>query len=151
MVSIKLVQFIAILLMALSLVPGGAHLIELPNKMALDRDAYMTVQGIYRGWALAGVVLFAALASTLWLAIRSRAQRMPMTLAAVAFALLLITLISFFVWVYPVNQATAQWTVVTDDFEPLRRQWEYTHAVNAVLTLLALAATVAASLAWRHR
>lgn len=148
--SIKLVQFLAVMLTVLALVPGGAHLLELPGKMALDRDAYLTVQQIYRGWALAGIVLVGALLATLWLAIRSRSQTAPLVLASSAFGLLLLTLITFFLWVYPANQATAQWTVATDGFERLRTRWEYTHAANAVLTLLAVAATVGASFAWRE-
>jgi hypothetical protein len=147
--SIRIVQFVAVMLTVLAVIPGGAHLLELPNKMALDRDAYMIVQRIYRGWAMAGVVLVAALLATLWLAIASRSQALPMTLASSAFFLVLATLITFFIWVYPVNQATGQWTAAPTDFERLRAQWEYTHAVNAVLTLLAVAATVAASLSWK--
>jgi hypothetical protein len=147
---IKVVQFLAIMFTVLALVPGAAHLIELPNKMALDREAYMTVQRIYRGWALAGVVLLGALLTTVWLAIISRSQTLPMVFAYSAFGLLIVTLITFFLWVYPVNQATAQWTIATDDFERLRARWEYTHAINAVLTLVAVAAAVAASISWRN-
>jgi hypothetical protein len=29
--------------MALALIPAGAHLFELPNKINLSRDAYLTV------------------------------------------------------------------------------------------------------------
>ena len=57
----KPVQFLAILFMALALVPGGAHLFELPNKIGLGEDAYFAVQQIYAGWALFGIVLFGAL------------------------------------------------------------------------------------------
>jgi hypothetical protein len=56
------------------------------------------------------------------------------------------TLAAFFIWVYPANQATANWTTVSEDWERLRRQWEYGHAVNAALTFLALGATTAAAL-----
>ena len=34
------------------------------------------------------------------------------------------------------------------DWEALRNQWEYSHAVNALLTFLALSATLASSLSW---
>ena len=43
------------------LVPSAAHLIELPGKIGLDRKAYFIVQGIYAGWALFGVPIFAAI------------------------------------------------------------------------------------------
>ena len=48
----------------------------------------------------------------------------------------------FFVWVYPTNAATANWTQAPPDWEALRRHWEYGHAANAVLTALALALSV---------
>ena len=34
----RIVQFAAIILTALALVPGGAHLLELANKISLDRS-----------------------------------------------------------------------------------------------------------------
>jgi hypothetical protein len=43
------------------LVPSGAHLFALPNKIGLAQDQYFVVQNIYRGWALFGIVLFGAL------------------------------------------------------------------------------------------
>jgi hypothetical protein len=50
--KVRILQFTAIILTALALVPAGAHVLELPNKIGLDRDHYMIVQQIYRGWAL---------------------------------------------------------------------------------------------------
>ena len=41
---------------ALAWIPAGAHLFELPNKINLLRDADLTVQGIYAGWAWFGIV-----------------------------------------------------------------------------------------------
>jgi hypothetical protein len=46
----RVVQFLAVMLTALALIPAGAHLFELPQ------DAYETVQGVYAGWALFGVI-----------------------------------------------------------------------------------------------
>jgi len=130
----------AVLLTALTLVPAGAHLLALPNKIALPRDAYLAAQQIYASWALLGVVLLAAVAANLALAgglRRARAASWP----AIAAALLIVaTLAIFFVWVYPANQATANWTTMPAGWETLRRQWEYGHAVNAVLTFAALLA-----------
>ena len=42
-------HFLAIVFTALALVPGGAHLFALPNKIDLDVEPYFVVQGIYRG------------------------------------------------------------------------------------------------------
>jgi hypothetical protein len=47
--NLRVVQFRAVVLTALAVVPAGAHLFELPNKINLPRDAYLTVQGVYAG------------------------------------------------------------------------------------------------------
>jgi hypothetical protein len=44
----------------------------------------------------------------------------------------------FFTWAFPANQATVNWTALSDDRSPLRVAWEYSHALNAVVTLIAL-------------
>jgi hypothetical protein len=56
--SLRVVQFLAILLTALALMPSGAHLFKLPNKIDLPRDvcvmprAEMTTLGL--GFGMAG-------------------------------------------------------------------------------------------------
>ena len=110
--GLRVAQFVAIVLTALALVPAGAHLSELPNKIGLDQEAYFVVQSIYRGWALFGIALFGALARTWSLAILVRRQRAPFWLAFLAFLLVAATLAIFFTWTYPTNQATSNWTVV---------------------------------------
>ncbi len=143
----RTVRFVAILLTALALVPAGAHLFELPNKMPLGRDAYFTVQQIYRGWALFGAVLIGAVLAHAVAALAARRAGVPARPFALAMLLMLATLAIFFAWTFPANQATENWTVMTDDWEALRAHWEYAHAANAVLTFLALCCAVSGSLA----
>ena len=138
--GLRVAQFLAIVLTALALVPAGAHLSELPNKIGLAEEEYFIVQNIYRGWALFGIVLFGALAANLALAIMVRRQPAPFWLALTALLLVAATLAIFFTWTYPANQATINWTVVPADWQELRLQWEYAHAANAVLTFLAFCA-----------
>jgi hypothetical protein len=38
------------------------------------------------------------------------------------------------------NVASNNWTVTPENFEAARRQWEYSHAVNAVVTSVAFVA-----------
>jgi hypothetical protein len=138
--GLRAAQFLAIVLTALALVPAGAHLFELPNKIGLSQEEYFVVQSIYRGWALFGIALFGALGANLALAIVVRRQRAPFRLAFLAFLLVAATLVIFFIWTYPANQATANWTVVPANWQELRTTWEYAHATNAILTFLALCA-----------
>lgn len=142
----RVVQLAAIILTALALVPAGAHFFELFNKIALSEEQYFVVQSIYRGWSFFGIALFGALAANLALALLARRQRAAFWLALGAFLLMVAVLIVFFVWTYPANQATANWTVVPPDWRALRDQWEYSHAANAILTFLALISTVLATL-----
>ena len=143
--SLRLLQFFAVVLTALALVPGGAHIFELPNKIGLPEEHYFIVQSIYRGWALFGIVIIAATGANLLLGLmllRRRAAAWPSLAAAV---LLAATLAVFFLWTYPANQATENWTVTTANWQTLREQWELSHALNAILTFMALCwATVSA-------
>jgi hypothetical protein len=146
----RVAQFLAIVLTALALVPAGAHLFELPNKIGLVQEEYFVVQNIYRGWALFGIVLFGALAANLVLAVLLRRQRAPFRLALLAFLLVAATLAIFFTWTYPANQATQNWTVVPANWQELRTRWEYAHATNAVLTFMALCALTWSALLTRE-
>ncbi|WP_428490221.1 hypothetical protein [Rhodopila sp.] len=140
--GVKIVQFAAIILTALALVPFGAHLLELHNKIGLDRDHYMTVQSIYRGWALLGVVLIGAALANFFLAILTRDHTAAAMCAALAAILILLGLGIFLRWTYAANQATSNWSVLPNDWRMLRAHWEYSHAANAVLTFIALCLTV---------
>ena len=136
----KVLQFIAMALTALALVPAGAHFFELPNKIHLAQNDYFIVQTIYRGWALFGIVLFGALVSTLALAIVTRELAAPFVLVVISVLCQLATLVIFFLFTFPANQATHNWTAVPENWEALRRQWEYAHAASAVIAFAAFCA-----------
>jgi predicted membrane channel-forming protein YqfA (hemolysin III family) len=145
---IKVVQFIAITTTALYLVPAGAHLFELPNKLVLTPTEYLTVQKIYAGWSLFGIVIGMALLSTLAHTLLVRADRKSFALSLGAFVALAATQGLFWAFTYPVNAATGFWTVPPEPFEVARWQWEYSHAAGAVLTFAALVAIVLAALVY---
>jgi hypothetical protein len=126
-------SFITLLLAALVLAPGMAHLLEMPHKMQLTQESYGVVQYIYGGWALLGIVQIAAVICSFLFYFRS--GRSPLVL--IASILLAVTLVVFFIWTYPVNRSTHNWSVLPENWEALRRQWEYSHAVNALLELTA--------------
>ena len=138
-------KILALTLTALVLVPSGAHLFELPGKIGLDRDAYFIVQGIYAGWALFGVPIIGAILANGALAIALRRREPAAARWALASAVLIAaSLAVFFTWTFPANQATANWTHKPDHWEILRREWEYSHAVNAVMVFAAFLATAIA-------
>jgi hypothetical protein len=143
----KVLRFTALLFAALALAPALAHLLELPNKIDLPREEYLTVQQIYRGWALLGIVVFGALLSTLAYAIAARRRRGEFLPALIAFLCIAGTQVVFWTFTYPANQATANWTFLPDSWSALRTQWEYSHAASAVLNLAAFVALAIAVLA----
>lgn len=140
--SIKTIYFIALFFVAVALGPALAHLLEFPNKINLTREEYLTVQQIYRGWALLGVVVAGALLSTLVLSIKVRREWKPFVFALIAFICIVATQVVFWTYTYPTNQATNNWTVLPENWMQLRRQWEYSHATSAGLNLLALVAVI---------
>lgn len=146
----KIIHFIAILLTAIAVIPGGAHLFALPNKIRLDREAYFAAQAIYFGWARLGVFLIAALIMDAVLVLGLHVDQPAFILAVAAMFLIIVTLGIFFIWTFPANKATANWTQIPANREALRRQWEYSHAANAVITFVSLALITLAGLTARH-
>jgi hypothetical protein len=126
---------LAIVLTALMLVPGGAHLFALPNKLHLVETNYFVTQSVYRGWAFFGIVLFGALFANLALTWAMRGQR-AFVFVLINLGCLIATLVIFFAFTFPANQATNNWTQVPADWQELRWQWEVSHAVNAVITFV---------------
>ena len=43
----RVIQILTTVLVALAMCPAIAHVMELPGKMRLNREAYLTVQGVY--------------------------------------------------------------------------------------------------------
>jgi hypothetical protein len=145
----KFVLFLAVVLTALALVPGGAHLFAFPNKINMGQGEYFVAQGIYRGWSLTGIVIFGALGLNIIAAILLRGQGTPFWLSVAAAVLVAINLTIFFIWTYPANQVTNNWMTVPANWEALRAQWEYSHAVNAFVMFSALCSITWATLVAR--
>lgn len=139
---VNVMRFLSVVLTAICMSAGFAHLFALPNKIGLPHDAYLTVQQIYRGWALLGIAVIGALVSTLILAVLVRAKRRLLRLTLVAAACIALSLVVFFLYTYPANQQTLNWTVLPENWQALRRQWEYSHAVDAGLYFTAFVALI---------
>lgn len=137
---------LALLATAVALGGALAHALELPNKIGLDRDAYFTVQQIYRGWNLLAVVLLAQAIGIVAVILTHRRQPRVSWPAAIALLFLIAAQTVFWSWTFPANQATANWTTMPDNWELLRRHWELSHLVGAVCQFGAMAALVLAVL-----
>jgi hypothetical protein len=144
------VRLLSVLLTAVAFAAGAAHLLALPNKLPMSRDDYFTAQQVYRGWALLGVPIFAALALTGTLAVLERGSRIRFRLTAAAAVCIVAALVVFFAFTFPANQQTHNWTAAPENWERLRAEWEYSHAAGAVLYFAALTALVLSLLAGRE-
>lgn len=132
----KILQFLAVVLSMLALVPGLAHLFELPNKIHLDEADYFVVQNIYRGWSLFGTVLIANLLANAALAFALRGEHGALWLVLANLLCIAVSLGIFFAFTYPTNQATNNWTAIPANWEQLRWQWEMSHAANAAIDFI---------------
>jgi len=140
--ALTVVRFLSLVFAALAMAPAFAHLLELLNKITLSRDEYLVVQQIYRGWALLGIVIFGALVFSLLLTIMVRHQPRRFLWALVGFLCIVGTQVVFWTFTYPTNQETNNWTILPENWEALRRQWEYSHAASAGLNFIAFIALV---------
>lgn len=140
--SMNSVWVASLLLATLAMMPAAAHVLELPNKIGLSGIEYLTVQRLYRGWALTRLVVAAALGSMLVLLFMVRELPTAFALAWVAFLCLTGTQLVFWIFTQPVNRVTANWTFLPGDWSELRRRWEYSHAASAALNLVALVALI---------
>ena len=138
-------KFLAIVITGLALIAPAAHAFVLLNKIGLPKAEYFIVQQIYRGWWIVGLSLPIAFLANIGNAIFLWNDRAAVTLSIAAAALIAINLVIFVLFTQPANAATRNWTVQPENWQALRVQWEYSHAVNAAVTFLALCCAVLAS------
>jgi hypothetical protein len=136
MTFVQMIEFAAVMTTALALVPAMAHVLELPNKIHMQREEYLNAQRLYRGWQFVGIAVVAALISTILLLRTSSGQ--DVVFSSIAVLSVLATQVVFWVFTFPVNRRTRNWTAVPTDWQVLRDRWEYSHATSAVFNLLAL-------------
>jgi hypothetical protein len=141
-----IIRFLAIVVTGLAVIAPAAHLFELSGKIQMSEQDYFVVQRIYLGWWVVGLFLPAALILNLALAFVVSADRFAFVLACIAAGLIVLNLGIFLVWTQPVNTVTNNWALRLENWQTLRAQWEYSHAVNAGVTFLAFCATTLAAL-----
>ena len=143
---LRTVQFLAVIFTALTVI--CAHLLALPDQISVLHDTYYVV---YHGWWLQlGVVLIGALIADATLAVLERNRRIAFWFAVVGFVAVAATLAICFLWIYPTNELTANWTTLPDAQDPPRWRWEYVHAANAILAFIGLCAVTCSVVSYRE-
>src|SRR5437764_14136642 len=82
--ALPLVSFLALVFTAVALVPYGAHLFSLPNKIGMTEAQYFIAQSIYQGRALLSLILIPAMLFNVVLAYLLRGNGTAFYLAAAA-------------------------------------------------------------------
>src|SRR5262245_42618442 len=146
-------RFVALLLAALGLVPGGAHLLELPVKLGYEPALYAQVTStLYRLFGSVGAFI-QVLALILAAALSWRARGDPsFLLTALGAAALALSLV---LWGAPVAPVNAAWTRVIETapssvpevYAQLRPRWEYGHVAAVAAWLAGFILLLASSLA----
>jgi hypothetical protein len=90
--------------------------------MNLSKEAYLTVQSIYWGWNLLGIIEIAPVAFSAILLILTIKNKKPLRFILIAFICFTLALILFFSFTSPANQITNNWTMLPDNWEQLRNQ-----------------------------
>lgn len=144
---VTLVNF-SIVIAAIATTAPMAHVLELPNKLALDGALWLAVQqNLYRGWGMVfGPVEILALLMSLWLAFARRRSNSTLTPTLVAAAANAALIAVFFLFNDPVNRALDGWNFATmpPEWRDYRLRWEAGHALSAVLSIVALLALLRA-------
>lgn len=135
-------RFITLLLAALGLVMGGAHVLELLPKMQYDAEMYAAVTStLYRFFGLVGGPLqVASIVAALLLSYLVRG-RPSFRLTLFGTLALVLSLVLWFTLVAPVN---AEWSRVIVSapesvplaYQRLRPRWEYGHVAAFIAWLL---------------
>lgn len=154
-------QVATLLFVAIAMATALAHALELPGKLRLSKDEYLTVQKIYYpGFTVGGAAEPIALLLLIALMFMTTAGA-SFWLTASAFAALAIAHALYWVVTHPVNNfwlkdlrlrgAGASFFAFDlvgrpgdDDWTQMRNRWESSHAVRAALTVTSLILIAAA-------
>lgn len=158
----RILPILAMVLVAVGLALSLSHALELPGKLRLGKDAYLSTQAIYYpGFTVGGAFEPLAILATLALAFVTPYGDAAFGLVLVALAALVIAHAIYWVLIHPINKVWlrdrelegagrsffsvgGKGPISTEDWTVLRDRWEYSHVARAGLTLVSLAALAGA-------
>jgi len=144
MISLRIWRFLSLMLASFSLSLSMTHLLELPQRMQFDRQLWVrvtVVENVYRLFGSVGAafeITAILIGIILVFIVRKRGLTFYWTLGGVIF--LILAFINWIVLVSPMNAEFAKWLTnpIPVDWMQYRNQWEYTHAVNAIIKIIGL-------------
>jgi hypothetical protein len=150
--ALRVVRFLALLCVALTLGLAFAHVMEIPGKLRLPGEVWLTVQQnlyVAFGPPLGAGVEVAAIALTWLTAVLSRRRRPAFALSVAAGTAATLGLAVWGLIVAPANTTIAAWTAatLTPDWTAVRFRWELGHALHAACLAVGFMALLGAILA----
>ncbi|WP_310427961.1 hypothetical protein [Chamaesiphon sp. VAR_48_metabat_135_sub] len=144
MTFIRAWRFITLMLAAFSLSLSMTHLLELPQRMQFDQQLWVrvtVVENVYKLFGSVGAVFeITAILTAIILTflVRDRDATFYWTLSGAI--LLVLAFVSWITFIAPMNAEFAKWLTdpIPADWTRYRNQWEYTHAINAIIKIIAL-------------
>ena len=148
MTFIRAWRFITLMLASFSLSLSMAHLLELPQRMQFDQKLWVKVtvfENVYKLFGSVGAafeITAILTAIVLVFLVRKRASSFYWTLGGVIF--LVLAFVSWIIFVAPMNAEFAKWLTnpIPADWMRYRYQWEYAHAINALIKIIGLSLLV---------
>jgi hypothetical protein len=161
-------QILCLILAALAMVPALAHVLELPGKLRLTKEAYFAVQPIYYpGFTFAGISEPAGIIATIVLLALTPRGNADFWLTLVALMGFIGTQLVYWFFTHPVNnfwlrdeklsglgsgffslgapgERERPGETGSTDWKALRDRWEYSHVIRAIFVAVSFVALVLA-------
>jgi hypothetical protein len=125
-----------------------AHLLELPQRMKFSQQLWVAVtvfENVYRLFGSVGAVFeIGAILAAIVLAFLVHKRRSVFYWTLAGAVLLVLAFVSWILFVAPMNAEFARWLTnpVPADWTRYRNQWEYAHAINAIIKIFGLSLLV---------
>jgi hypothetical protein len=138
------VQLGTIALVGLAIAPTLGGALSLSSRLGLQSSEYVHAQRLDHSALLVGTLGVLALFAVALHSFLVRGNAAAFAWSLVAVAGLAAAQVVFWAVAFPVIALTESWTIVPEDFESLRHQWEYALATAGVLSFGSLLAVVRA-------
>lgn len=149
-----LARFASLLLGALNCGLSFAHLVEMAPKRAMNARDWLTTQQAYRDFGrVARFTLPGQLLATLATLALGRRDRVNALLTGISAACTAATVVIWALFNEPVNREIVRWNpaALPEDWAARRDQWEFAHAVSALLHIIGLSALIVSALRVRRQ
>ena len=131
---INILRLLAFILAGLAVIRPMMDLVALPSVINLTKDDYAAVQYANQSWAWLELIRLASFFSIVGLFFFEREHNQVIWPIRGAFISQLLILILYVAFTLPINITTFHWTFFPDNnWAWLRIEWEYAHAVSAII------------------